>query len=645
MSGICGLFNFDGAPIAKSQLRAMTAMLEKRGPDGTGMWQNGQVGLGHTMLATTPELLFEQQPFTHAETGCVITADVRLDNREELLRAFDLLAQGYSIGDAELILQAYLKWGEDCLDRLLGDFAFAISDPRHEKLFCARDHFGLRPFYYHHAPGRRFVFASDARAILVLPQVPYKIDEGRVADFLVPELQWIDYTSTFYEGVFRLPPGNKASGTRSGIEIAEYWRPQPGPDLGRMSDEDYEQGFLEVFTQAVEARLRAPAGTVGSMLSGGMDSGSVVAVGKEILRARGDGPLPTYSGVQRKEADCDESRAIYAALTMPSIRPTLIYPDALQDDFDALIADIEEPFDGEFMFLKSIYRSASRHGHQVILDGVGGDIVLANGTYIVRLIRQGKLKLALSEIAGECAFWGEPSCIHPLAEYARSALVPEAAKKRLRLLLNRRSIKSLLKGSLIDHDFAGRVNLEMRRTRLQQTFPDAWTPDYALERSNAILPNTTAGRERYARIAAGAAAEARDPFLDKRVVDFCSRLPARVRMKDGWPKMILRTLMAERLPDEVRWARGKPHVGWLFNDAVTRMAAERGELVHSGLQDQLGSYVDVTALAEAWDIFIAGGTAEPINTAYVLSLWLMENANRPVVPDRQFGYSTRLCQR
>ena len=105
-------------------------------------------------------------------------------------------------------------------------------------------------------------------------------------------------------------------------------------------------------------------------------------------------------------------------------------------------------------------------------------------------------------------------------------------------------------------------------------------------------------------------------------------------MKDGWPKMILRTLMAERLPDEVRWARGKPHVGWLFNDAVTRIAAERGELVHSGLRDRLGSYVDVTALAEAWDRFIAGGNAEPINSAYVLSLWLTKNANRPVVPDR-----------
>jgi len=176
MSGICGQFNLDDAPVAAADLRAMTAMLEKRGPERTGRWRDGATGLGHTLLATTPELTFERQPFKHAETGCVITADVRLDNRDELLDAFGLLEQRDSIGDAELILLAYLEWGEDCLDRLLGDFAFAIWDPRHQKLFCARDHFGMRPLYYHHAPGKRFLFASDARSILVLPQVPYRIN-------------------------------------------------------------------------------------------------------------------------------------------------------------------------------------------------------------------------------------------------------------------------------------------------------------------------------------------------------------------------------------------------------------------------------------------------------------------------------------
>ena len=333
---------------------------------------------------------FERQPFKHKETGCIITADVRLDNRDALLDALGLADRRDSTGDAELILIAYLEWGEQCLDRLLGDFAFAIWDPRKQQLFCARDHFGLRPFYYHHAPGKRFLFASDARAILVLPQVPYRINEGRVADFLVPQLQWIDYTSTFYEGVYRLPPGHKATITLTRLEVVEYWKSEPVPEASPMSDEDYAEGLLEVLTQAVESRLRAPAGAVGSMLSGGMDSGSVVAIGKDLLGARDCGPLPTYSGVQYRDSDCAESRAIYAALTMPSISPVLVHPDAQQDRFEALVSDIEEPFDGEFTILKAIYLAARDQGQRVVLDGAGGDVVLGEGTYISSIDSPGK---------------------------------------------------------------------------------------------------------------------------------------------------------------------------------------------------------------------------------------------------------------
>ncbi len=183
-------------------------------------------------------------------------------------------------------MRAYLKWSDGCVDRLLGDFAFAIWDPRRRMLFCARDHSGMRPLYYHHVHGQHFLFASDARAILVLPKVPYQVNQGRIADFLVPQLEWIDYTSTFFEGVCRLPPGHTATVTPAGVDVVEYWKPEPQRGLTPLSDEDYAEGFLDVFTCAVKARLRAPENIVGSMLSVGMDSGSVVAVAREILRAR-----------------------------------------------------------------------------------------------------------------------------------------------------------------------------------------------------------------------------------------------------------------------------------------------------------------------------------------------------------------------
>jgi asparagine synthase (glutamine-hydrolysing) len=639
MSGICGQFNLDNAPATETDLRAMTAMLKKRGPERTGLWHNGRdgpTGLGHTLLGTTPELLFERQPFEHAETGCVITADVRLDNRVELLTALDLTDRCESIGDAELILMTYLAWGEKCLDRLLGDFAFAIHDPRHQALFCARDHFGMRPLYYCHVPRRHFLFASDARAILVLPQVPYRINKGRVADFLVPQLEWIDYTSTFFEDVYRLPPGHMAMVTPAGLDVLEYWKPQPGPELARVSDEDYAQGFLEVFSRSVEARLRTPPGSVGSMLSGGMDSGSVVAVAKEILGARGGGPLRTFSAVRRQDTDdtdCAESTAIHAALSMPSISPTLIHPDALEDTVEHMASGHEEPFDGQFMLLKAIYLAAQNLGTRVVLDGGGGDIVLSEGSYIARLVRHGHFKLAMAEIAGERKFWGGEPIALTLLRYARAAFVPEAIKKRLRGIRYSHSVKGFLASSLISRDFATSIDIKDRFERNRQTFPGGWTPDYAVERSNAIRPNVTAGRERYARIAAATGAEARDPFMDKRVIDYCTRLPERFRLKNGWPKMILRQLMSGKLPDEVLWCRGKPHLGWLFNDAVTKRATDQGDLDLTVLGEVLTDYVDSAALASAWQTFHEGGDAEQIHSAHILSVWLQEVAQRPVVPN------------
>ena len=122
MSGICGLFNLDGKPVDGAEIAAMTAMLERRGPGGTRQWTGGTVGLGHTLLATTPESESESQPFVHAESGCVISADVRLDNRDELISELAPGRSRASIGDAELIVLSYLKWDDECPRHLLGDY-------------------------------------------------------------------------------------------------------------------------------------------------------------------------------------------------------------------------------------------------------------------------------------------------------------------------------------------------------------------------------------------------------------------------------------------------------------------------------------------------------------------------------------------
>lgn len=597
MSGVFGIFNQDGAPTTEPELRDMASLLTRRGPDGTGIWHVGCAGLGHTLLATTPELVFERQPLRDPATGCVITADVRLDNRDELLAALGLSDRAAIIGDAGLILAAYLAWGETCPARFLGDFAFVIWDPRHRTLFCARDQFGMRPFYYHHTPGRFLVFASEPKAILVLPQTPYRINEGRIADFLVMKLEGIDKTSTFFEEVYRLPPAHTLTAKPEGVKLRRYWTLEPGPELRLASNEAYAEAFLDVFREAVRCRLRS-AGQVGSMLSGGMDSGSVVAVAREILAEEGRGPLPTFSAVGPDPETCVETRTIHAAVTMSGLKPHLIGHDSL----DALMPDLaeqtwrlDEPFEYYFTLVRAVYLTAHRRGLKVMLDGVGGDNVLGEGSFIARLIRSGHWLKAYRQTVAYERFWGkEYPAWREFVSGVRSAIAATPFRHLHRRLIGprrlRRKVLRDIRNSRIHPVFAARVRLGERLSTYYANTPHGWVASYGEERARSLdQPYLTVGRERYDRAASAVAVEPRDPFLDRRVVGFCLSLPGEQVFGDGWPKIILRRAMAGRLPNEMRWRNGKDHLGFAFTNAFLE-SSEDATLVGQPIYLETGTY-------------------------------------------------------
>ncbi len=571
-------------------------------------------------------------PVRHASSGCHIVADARIDYRGDLCEA--LLLDPATVDDDALILAAYLRWGENCLDHLFGDFAFAIWDPRGGRLFCARDHFGMRPFYYHHAPGTRFVFASGARDIFRVPDVPYGIDEGRVADYLVPELEWIDYTSTFYQQVHRLPPGHRLTVAPGGMNVTEYWRPEPGPAPPAMSDQEWADGLLEVLTRAVDQRLRLPAGRVGCMLSGGMDSGSVAALARKRTESQRAGPLHTFSAARGPGDDCDESQRIHATVAKLGAKATILYPDSIAPRDGELAASIEEPFDGDFLFMKAIFLAARDAGFQALLDGGGGDVVLNEGSYVTRLVRQGRLVTAVREMLAEPSFWGTSLRAPELVNGLLKAATPEWVKRTTRPRRRRVEARRFVAASLISDDFARRVRIEERCERMYTMFPADWTADAALERIRKIRPNVSAGRERYARLARFAGIEARDPFLDLNVVRFCAHLPGHLLLHHGWPKYVLRKAMAGRLPDEVRWGRGKPHVGWAFSQQFLTRELGRGNLSLDRMLPSLKGYIDAAALERGWRSFRGGQDFEAVGRAYVLSLWLGQASSRPV-PARQ----------
>ncbi len=169
MSGIVGIYYINGRPVEGETLGRMVDILAHRGPDGADIWCEGNIGLGHRMLWTTPESLMEKQPLVDRTGNLVLTADARIDNRGELISALRLNDSPVEkITDSALILAAYAEWGNQCPEKLIGDFAFAIWDKRKQVLFCARDHMGVKPFYYYYEPGKFFAFASEIKGLLCL---------------------------------------------------------------------------------------------------------------------------------------------------------------------------------------------------------------------------------------------------------------------------------------------------------------------------------------------------------------------------------------------------------------------------------------------------------------------------------------------
>lgn len=571
MSGICGVLHFDNRAGSPEELGGMLGRLATRGPEGNAAWAEGPIALGIARLATTPEAQSERLPLHHSPSNCAITGDIRIDNRDTLLKTLSLDAAGRLIGDAELVLHAYLRWGSDCLDHLLGDFAFALWDAPRKRLFCARDQLGMRQFIYHHTPTSLFAFATDADALLAHSAVPKDINTARIADFL-EDLEATDLTSTFYRDLHRLPPAHAMLIEGASMRIWRYWAPALPTPLRLADDREYADAFLEVFTEAVRARLRAPAGKLGSMLSGGMDSGSVTAIAARLLQQSGAPPLPSFSATSADPA-CKETGTIRVAQTMPHLDPremSLADFPAYADTLSRLSQQSAEPFDGPMAMLRAVYLAAQNSGITVMLDGAGGDTTLMADDMVAWRLRRGDLTGAWHEAVGAERFWGaELPSVKSFITGARYVIIPESLRRLRGRVGARATAARKARASMVAPDLAESVNMAARRDAHAKHV--ALRLDGRCEDRRALVthPYIVVGRERYDRVAADMGIEPRDPFLDRRLLDFVLSLPADQIEYGGWPKVILRRAMDEILPNAVRWRTGKEHVGWQFEEAVS----------------------------------------------------------------------------
>ena len=634
MSAIVGMLNGNGRPALAADLDRMLEAVRHRGPDGLSVWSGGHVGLGHGLLQTDAGRLSGRQPIV--DDGLAIAADARLDNRHELLAA---LGVGRTACDAALILGAYRRWGTDCASRLLGDFAFAVWDSRGATLFCARDHVGIKPFYYF-AHGGRFAFASEVKALLALKDAPREISEACIADFLVGIAP--DTSSTLHPGIFRLPPGHHLAATPGNRRLQAYWRPGAA---GQQVVGDAAERFGELFSDAIRCRLRG-VDRVGAMLSGGLDSSSIASVASRLLKGERR-CLPTFSLVFDETPDLCERPSIEAVVAQGGFEPCYIASDhfAPLADLDRVLAEQDGIMLAPGLTLnRQVYHAAATRGVRVLLDGHGGDEVVSHGYgRLMELAAANRWLDLWRELPAEADRYGSASVWRLYAAYLANfgpAAPVVVAMRRILLRAQRRARRALGRAEkrpawsrFINPDFARRTDV-VARFRAHAALANC-----ATEREHH-LGALSGGLQPYAlevldKAAAAAGVEARYPFWDKRLVEFCLDLPSDAKLSGGWSRMILRKSMEGILPTAVQWRRDKfdftPH---LRRGMLTHHRPLLDRIVLDDADD-IGGYVDLGAVAAAYRRMAEradGLDVQAVWRTVALALWLRQQRGARDVP-------------
>jgi asparagine synthase (glutamine-hydrolysing) len=638
MSAIAGIFRTDGRRVERRDLERMSKILAHRGRDGSGVWNTGSIGLAHQLLWTTPESLHEHLPRMRSESNLVVTADVRLDNRADLIGQLGLTGvPAADVTDSELILRAYERWEEDCASYLLGDFAFAIWDARRNRLYCARDHIGVKPLFYFHQPGQAFVFASEIKALRAATGVPSRLNEQAVADHLL--LHYFDATSTYYEEIVRLPPAHYVIVTPEKTRLQRYWSLDPSRELRLSSDGEYAEAFRHLLTEAVRARMRS-AFPVGSMLSGGLDSSSITCLARNLDTSNnGSRGWPTFSAVHDVVTECDESRYINAVLARGGYEPSLLQADRVSPlcDVDKVLWHQDEPLLAGNLYLNwGLYRQARERGTRVVLDGYDGDTTVSHGLgYLVELARSDRWLRLASEVVPFARKIGEPWAqalwswlwryeLDPLtARTPGVARIRRWAGSRLSSRLTSSADRSAEWLAIFNDDFAKRVDPAGRRRAVSGVAPTTEREAHHRRLSDAGVPHTLEVLDR----AAGAfALEARFPFWDRRLVEFCLSLPPEQKLRHGWTRMVLRRGMDGILPPMIQWRGGKTdhHAG--FERGMLTFERELLNRIVYDDSDVVAPYVDVAALRQQFARSLSPARSDAtFNVVWVvvsLALWL-----------------------
>ena len=579
MCGICGIVA-PGRPPESETVRAMADALAHRGPNGDGFFSAPGVALGHRRLSIIDLSHAGDQPFASADGAVQLVHNGEVYNYREL-RA-ELEAKGHrfrSATDTEVIVAAYLEWGERCVERFNGMWAFALWDAREQRLFASRDRFGVKPFYYRW-DGERLAFASELKAFRVdRAGGPLRPNLPIVRDYVARD--WFDHTGeTFFEGIVKLPPAHSLTLDARGLRTSRYWQlerrdPPPGDPVAAVR---------ELFLDSVRLRLRADV-TVGTALSGGIDSSAVACSVDELLRTEAENARPVGERQATFTAffdvpGYDERPFARAVVERTLATPTWVsFSDReLVEVLPLIVESHDEPFRSTSICAGwFVMRAAREAGITVVLDGQGGDEVFAGYPAYVParwgdLLARGRLAELGREVAAQASTYGAPSALRTLAR----ALSPTALEDALRA---RRSGSEGLAGAALR-------GLAPQAEHVDSPFPDRLRTLMTRILTVRGLPELLHAEDRNSM---AHSLEARVPFLDYRLVELAYSLDGGELLRRGVTKSAIRRALADVLPPAVAartdklgfatpeavWLRGA--LGELAGDVFASQAfAERG---------------------------------------------------------------------